>query len=440
MTSSHGNARTQSGFFAFKAFAASALLLGGCNAGATDTARLAAAAPKTSGAPAVPKVSAVPAAPSKPLLMAHYMPWYSSKEGSGQWGWHWTMNHFKPDAIDSKGRRPAASQYRPLIGLYDSGDADALQCQVMLMKLSGIDGVIIDWYGKDEFLDYGINHRNTQKLIPYLQQAGLRFALCYEDQTIPKEIAGKVFPAENAVAHTQELMRWVEKNFFANPAYVKIGDRPVFLTFGEPYFKDAQWNEVFSVLKTKPLYFTEHGIRAETAAIGAFDWPIPRGGTAKALADQVAFNARAKSWPLFVAAAFPRFHDIYVEAGVHESWGKIEDQAGRTYTETLSGSLGSGASIVQLVTWNDWGEGTQIEPSVEFGYRDLEATQKLRKQHIEPSFSQNAKDLRLPVEWYLLKKKNAANPAATKKLATFFPLMAAGRIKEARALLSQYKK
>jgi len=51
---------------------------------------------------------------------------------------------------------------------------------------------------------------------------------------------------------------------------------------------------------------------------------------------------------------------------------------------------------VQLVTWNDWGEGTQIEPSVEFGYRDLEATQRERRR-MTPSFPCIAADLRLPL-------------------------------------------
>jgi len=47
---------------------------------------------------------------SRPLVMVHYMPWYESKPFSGQWGWHWTMNHFDPD----KGQ--LASQFHPLIG------------------------------------------------------------------------------------------------------------------------------------------------------------------------------------------------------------------------------------------------------------------------------------------------------------------------------------
>ncbi len=433
MTSSFSHAPGKRGFGAWNTLVASAILLCGCGVRANNAPKPVTAAPASA-------TSMTITVPAKRFLMAHYMPWYASKQVSGSWGWHWTMNHFDPERVSANGQRDGASHYHPLIGFYDSNDPDALQCQVLLMKLAGIDGVIVDWYGNDDYFDYGINNRNTQRLIPFLQQAGLHFALCYEDQTVPNEIKGKVFAETDAVPHAQRMMQWVEKNFFSSPAYLKFGNRPVFLTFGTPYYNDAQWNQIFSVLQTRPLYFTEHDLLAKTAAVGGFDWPIPNSGLSGALKEQDGFYDRAKSWPLFIASAYPRFNDIYVQAGIGKSWGSIDDQSGQTYKDTLNKALLSKATIVQLTTWNDWGEGTQIEPSVEFGYRDLEVTQQLRKQHLEPAFSSNAKDLRLPVEWYLLRKKYVGNSVVSAKLATFFPLVVAGRMKEARALLAQYKK
>ena len=122
--------------------------------------------------------------------MAHYMPWYASKPVSGYWGWHWTMNHFDPEILDNSGRRDIASHYYPLIGAYDSSDPMALEYHISLMKLSGIDGIIIDWYGIEDFYDYAIINRNTSQIIDIASKAGLAFAICYEDQTIKHMVDG----------------------------------------------------------------------------------------------------------------------------------------------------------------------------------------------------------------------------------------------------------
>jgi len=79
-----------------------------------------------------------------PLVLAHYIPWYQTKPVSGVWGWHWTMNHFNPEQVLENGQREAASHDYPLLGLYDCSDSDVLECQVLQMKFSGIQGVIIN--------------------------------------------------------------------------------------------------------------------------------------------------------------------------------------------------------------------------------------------------------------------------------------------------------
>ena len=106
------------------------------------------------------------------------MPWYSSKSVSGRWGWHWTMNHFNPEKINKDGQREVASNDYPLIAPYDSNDGQTLECHVLLMKFAGVQGVVIDWYGIEDFRDYATIHRNTQHMIEYIKKAELQFAIC----------------------------------------------------------------------------------------------------------------------------------------------------------------------------------------------------------------------------------------------------------------------
>jgi hypothetical protein len=369
------------------------------------------------------------------FLMAHYMPWYEADPAAKQWGWHWTMNRYRPERV-TNGRPEAASHYRPLLGLYDSNDEDALECHVLLMKLAGIDGVIVDWYGTEAFLDYGIIHRNTRHLVRVIEKAGLKFAVCYEDQTVPKLIAAKRLGEAEAVAHGQRLLRWLEKEWFASPAYLTLEGRPVFLVFGPQYYKNEQWEQIFAGLRRRPQFFTQLDRRVPSA-VGGFGWPIPNKGTENSFRELDAYYARAKTWSQQIPPAYPRFHDIYKEAGVHDSYGSIDDRAGKTYEETLERALKSRAAVTQLVTWNDWGEGTMIEPSVEFGYRDLEATQRLRRRHIEPRFRYAARDLRLPVQWFHLRQRYRDNPAVRAKLGA---ALHAGQLDKARTLLDTYEK
>src|SRR5271168_67948 len=104
---------------------------------------------------------------SPKTIMVYYMPWFSAKPCQTNWGWHWTMDRFNPDTTNVVGQRQIASWYYPLIGPYDSSDPAVLEYHVLLMKLSGIDGVIVDWYGSTDFMDYRINNQATSRLFEF---------------------------------------------------------------------------------------------------------------------------------------------------------------------------------------------------------------------------------------------------------------------------------
>ena len=341
-------------------------------------------------------------------ILAHYMPWYEAKPHSPHWGWHWTMGVFKPDG-DRSSPGAIASHYRPLIGPYDSGDPDVIEYHALLMKLAGIDGAIFDWYGTMDYFDYASIHRHSTAFAERAARTGLKFAVCYEDQSIPKLVEGGRVKTSERVEHARREIEWLRKHWFAEPSYLRFDGRPVLLSFGRDGLSDSEWEQTLGGPANAQCYLSEHARRP--AAAGAFDWPVPQVGT-KA---QDAFYKESNRWPVGMAVAFPRFHDIYEQAKLHKSWGAIDDNGGKTFTATLETALKSGLPLVQISTWNDWGEGTVVEPSIEFGYRDLEVVQRLRRQFVEPEFPCNPEDLRLPLRLYRLRKlaKKRAIPVST---------------------------
>jgi len=64
-------------------------------------------------------------------------------------------------------------------------------------------------------------------------------------------------------------------------------------------------------------------------------------------------------------------------------------------------------SIIQLVTWNDFQEGTCFEPTIERGYNELEFIQD-RVREWKEDFPFTQEDLRRPLELYKLRYTLAA--------------------------------
>lgn len=376
---------------------------------------------------------------SRPLLLAHYMPWYQSKEVSGSWGWHWTMHHFNPDKTDENGQPEFASHYMPLTGLYDSQDEDVLEYQVLLMKLSGIDGVIVDWYGTENFRDYAILNESTGKLFEAVKKAGLRFVICYEDQTVKHMVTENYINSDEAHERGQEDMLYLQENWFNDEAYLKHEGQPLLFVFGPQYFRTPNdWETLFSGLETTPALVTLDG-HMGFGALASYPWPPMNmaGGATLAPAALDSYlnlfyrNARRKDF--IVSSAFPAFHDIYEEAGVRSSYGYLDPQDGETLRRTLELALEVKPDIVQLVTWNDYGEGTSIEPTEENGYRYLAIVQETR-HNLDAEFAFTPDDLQLPLQLFRLRKEHPDDA----RLDEAFEAMVAEDVETASTLLSEF--
>lgn len=347
----------------------------------------------------------IPAAATGKTLLVHYMPWFVAPPVSPDYGWHWTMNKFRPDAKDESSRR-LASHFTPVTGPYDSSDPQILEYHLLLMKLAGLDGVIVDWYGRTDYRDYALLHLRTTRLLEHCERLGLKFVICYEDQTIPALVqAGRLTAAER-VRHATDELNWLHQYWFRSGAYLRLDGEPVLLSFGHAGLTDEEWSQCLAGLSAPVAYFSQH--RTREGARGGFDWPIP----AEGIAGVRRFLQHAGRSPQSIAVALPRFVDIYEEAGLHASYGRIEDRDGATLRETLALAIDSPARLIQVATWNDWGEGTQIEPSVEHGDRDLRIIQELARQHLKPKLQANAADLQLPLQLLKARRATDANNAA----------------------------
>ncbi len=359
----------------------------------------------------------------------HYMPWFQAKPVSPNWGSHWKMANKNPDIIvdEATGKRQIASHYYPLIGPYDSKDPDVIEYHLLLMKYCGVDAVLIDWYGSHNINDYRVNLNATNATIDKLDDVGLKFAAVYEEYT-----AGVVQDqtSKPAMEAAKADMSYLQTNYFGNKQYLRISDTPVLLTFGPRFFKQpAQWTEIFASMETKPKFLPlwNHGSYVGDNDHGEFSWVDFN----TSLSGLNSFYNKIPYVEILIGSAYPRFHDFYEEGGWGNSYGYVSAEDGQTLFKTLDRADKRGADYVQLVTWNDFGEGTVIEPTFEDGFAYLLQIQEFT------GVSYGLQELELIHEYYLQKKALKGNPEVEATLEKVFKCLADLDVEAAIELMNE---
>jgi len=361
-------------------------------------------------------------------VFVHYMPWFETPatSGTGNWGQHWTMVNENPNVILSNGRRQIASYFYPMIGPYDSDDRDVIDYHLLLMKYAGIDGIIVDWYGIHNVDDYALNKRNTDSIFSRMPGAGLQFGICYEDASLAqvKAVAGI-----DTVTAAQQDFAYLQSAYFSSNSYIKINNQPLLLDFGPQGLKTtADWQQAFSQLSTKPrlLSLEYAGGVTGSSGSGEFAWVDATDQTNL----QGFYQNRAPSLPTFFAGAYPGFQDFYKQGG----WGNTLFLLNYNGTSTLQNSLNlaksSGTNYLQLITWNDYGEGTMIEPTLDFNFSFLQTIQ------VYTGVTYTVTELQLIYKWYTLRKKYIGNSSVELQLTQAYNDLVALDVTDATSIIS----
>lgn len=342
----------------------------------------------------------VPKTNPMPVLM-HYMPWFETPAtNNGAWGLHWTMGNRNPNVIvnSATGQRQIASAYYPLIGPYASSDPAVMEYHLLLMKYCGVDGLLIDFYGNGGN-DLPLLLRNTNAIVPKIGAMGLTFGVVFEDQ----------FAATRAAARAN--MGYVGANYVPLPSYLKLNSKPLIGVFGpQRYLTGADWTAILDTLPTDPTFLTLWYASAQvgTNADGEFSWVY---------SDSTAglrnfYLNRANGLGTAIGSAWPGFEPFYTQGGWGGPTWTIKPRNGQTLAQTLAlASLyANRMDALQLVTWNDFGEGTMMEPTVETGFSYLAQLQSYT------GVPYTTAELELIHRLYLLRKRLAGNGGAQQAL------------------------
>ena len=305
----------------------------------------------------------------------HYMGWYGDTipdRINGDIKRHWKYGHANT----------------PQIGLYDSKNQSLLTYHILLSWSCGIDGIVINV--KDAYDD--ICMKNLIKSIKWLRSIdsinfNYDFGISYDDQGFDLE-----YPYDTTKAKLCYLRDSILPEL---PVYIKYNERPALFVFDYPEkfmtaknFRNAL-NEVFETTPPIIIWNSLDDKENSKEYVDAFypwvqpgnkgwdkeglnwgkeylDWYYPRVN---------AINTN-NQYIFTCGGVWPGFDDTK-----NTSWGGNRVIARRNslvYDSTWSYILNYDGALslpwVIIETWNDWNEGTEIEPSMENGDKYLLST------------------------------------------------------------------
>jgi hypothetical protein len=324
----------------------------------------------------------------------HYMPWFETPATIGKWGWHWTMSNKNPNIIGTDGQRQIASHYYPLIGPYASRDKDVIEYHMLLLKLSGVDGLLINWYGiAGSNGDIRDLLTSSDSIVSYTGDFGMQFGVVMEDRF------------SRSLSDVKANMTYLKNNYFNRSDYIRIGagNAPLVCIFGPITFEQASnWTEILPSAGENIEFLTlwNESADAGSNADGEFAWVYQDNQKNHITYLDDFYKSRAPSLKTVAGAAYPGFDDFYLEGNAGTGYFTIPSYFGSTLDATFNKieQYKTVLDMVQLVTFNDFGEGTMFEPTVQTGFDYLKRLQTYT------GVSYGETELRLVYRLYLLRK------------------------------------
>lgn len=297
------------------------------------------------------------------IALAFYYDWYSNPEVSGQWG-HWNECHYtarNPATVDERGYRDLGAAHNPRLGAYDSLDPEVVEAHIGMADEAGIDVLATTWWGQSD--------SRFEMILGAAAKAQTKVALYWETVTEP------------GVGGVVDDMRWALDRA-AHPGYFTHEGRPVLFVYRRTFSQVSWWSDWQEAIETirkdhDPLLI------ADTSAIEAmylFDGFHITTTVLQVLMgeDMVAFHRNMRDvcgamGKIYAAPVIPGFDN----SRVHEEGRLVADRLdGRLYEDQWKAALACDPEWVMVNSFNEWHEGSEIEPSLEHGDRYLQETKQ----------------------------------------------------------------
>jgi hypothetical protein len=250
---------------------------------------------------------------------------------------------------------------------YTSSDPNQVKRQVTDAMSRGISGFIEDWYGQNNSMPNATAF--ALKAEAESRNGGFQFAIM-EDGGALNSCAGS--SGCDLTGQMITDLTYAYNNFETSPAYMKINGRPAVFFFDPDRFGTLDWARVTANVPGNPmLIFQNSGGFTHAQSGGSISWVMINTSSANDWSQSYldGFYTAGKANPQGHAfgATYKGFNDTLAGWSANRI---VNQNCGQTWLSTFSeiGKYYSSATqleSLQLVTWNDYEESTEIETGID---------------------------------------------------------------------------
>lgn len=259
-------------------------------------------------------------------VTAFYYPWYSTSSADGAYV-HWSQDgHAPPNDI--------ASSYYPARGLYSSSDRLVVAQQMDEIRTAGIDEIAVSWWGRGS----------------------------PEDARLPIVVAAARADGIAVAAHIEPYPGRTVASTVTDLAYLRTYGITTFYVYRPLDLPVADWAAARAALHAGGTTLFAQTNLAGAAAAAGFDGIYTY--------DIVTFGGSKFSRICSEAHAMHLICAPSVGPGYDARRGDGDPRLkprrnGQTYDAMWHDAIAAGADRVTITSFNEWHEGTQIEPAAE---------------------------------------------------------------------------
>ncbi len=251
---------------------------------------------------------------------------------------------------------------------YVSRDPGAMARQIQQARGAGIDAFVVSWWGAGNPTD-----DNFKVMLGQASAANFRLAVDFEVTA----------PFYNSKDDVIRSLKNLLANNAQNPAYLRVDGKPVVFFWREQKYSVDEWRAIRDqVDPNRQSIWIAEGVKEQLPYLSVFD----------------GFHLYSIAWAPDVAAELQKWPSRVKAYGADKTWvatvmpgadnskspqaDKVirDRRGGDFYRETWNAAFATYPDWIIITSWNEWVEGTMIEPSVSYGNLYLDITRGLAAQ------------------------------------------------------------